>query len=138
MTNIIINLKIRIMNSQWVDISGYEGYYQINEEGQVKSLSRSIARKGKVHQLKERLMSISVKKEGYHFVRLSKDSHDIGFRINRLVAQAFIPNPMNLPEVNHKDGNKANNHVSNLEWVTRRENLLHAISTGLRRRKKAA
>lgn len=66
--------------------------------------------------------------EGYASVRLP----DQNYLIHRLVAEAFIPNPQNKPQVNHKDGNKRNNNVNNLEWVTARENILHAIAMGLR------
>lgn len=66
--------------------------------------------------------------EGYASVRLP----DQNYLIHRLVAEAFIPNPQNKPQVNHKDGNKRNNNVDNLEWVTARENNLHAIAMGLR------
>jgi hypothetical protein len=123
---------------KWIDIPGYEGIYQINEEGHVKSLGRYVKVKHRLRYLKERLMAISVKKEGYHFVRLSKEGIDIGYRINRLVAIVFIPNPLDLPEVNHKDGNKANNQVSNLEWCTKKENMAHSWAIGLRKRKKVA
>lgn len=124
--------------NKWFDIPGYEGFYQINEFGQIKSLSRYVQVGNRVRFLKERILSISIKKEGYHFVRLSKDGIDVGYRINRLVAMIFIANPLKLPEVNHKDGNKANNHVDNLEWVTKQQNISHAWKTGLRKRKKAA
>lgn len=64
---------------------------------------------------------------GYDRVSLG----DKQYRIHRLVAEAFIPNPLNLPEVNHKDGNKKNNCVENLEWITHQENIIHAVETGL-------
>lgn len=123
---------------KWIDIPGYEGIYQINEHGLVKSLSRYVKVGQKLRFLRERLLAISIKKEGYRFVRLSKEAVDVGYRINRVVAIVFIPNPFNLPEVNHKDGNKANNHVSNLEWVTKQENLAHALRIGLRGKYKKA
>lgn len=65
---------------------------------------------------------------GYRFVRIGKKSYPL----HRVIASAFIPNPENKPEVNHIDGNKSNNAVSNLEWVTRKENMQHALKTGLR------
>ena len=71
---------------------------------------------------------------GYIIVNLWKDNVQYPRRVSRLVAQAFIPNPDNLPEVNHKDGNKLNNNVNNLEWVTRSENILHSYRIGLRKK----
>lgn len=68
---------------------------------------------------------------GYHFVALSKDNGYHNKLVHRLVAEAFIPNPNNYPCVNHKDGNKSNNSVSNLEWCTIKQNLHHAVETGL-------
>lgn len=124
--------------NEWIDIPGYEGAYQINEFGQIKSLNRIVVARGTLRHLKEVILKNSVKKEGYHFIRLSKDSIDIGYRINRLVAIVFIPNPFNLPEVDHKDGDKSNNHVSNLEWVSRQENLARAHVRRIARKKIAA
>lgn len=70
-------------------------------------------------------------KDGYLKVNLYKDGKGSSKRIHRLVAEAFIPNPDNKPDVNHKDGNKHNNNVENLEWVTKSENMIHAYETGL-------
>lgn len=72
-----------------------------------------------------------VSSSGYKFVRVGKKSYPL----HRVVASAFVPNPGNKPEVNHIDGNKTNNAVSNLEWVTSQENMRHAIETGLRKPK---
>lgn len=69
--------------------------------------------------------------QGYVYVCLFKNNRQKTFRVNRLVALMFIPNPENKPEVNHKDGNKLNNCVSNLEWNTTKENIEHAYRTGL-------
>ena len=97
----------------WRDIKGYEGIYQISNKGRVKSL----------HYGKEKILSPS-KHSGYFFVRLfKKGEKPKEFDIHRLVAQAFLPNPDNLPIVNHKDENKLNNNVENLEWCNSEYNL---------------
>lgn len=101
------------------DIRGFEGYYQVNENGEVFSIRR---RKKLKHAFARR---------GYLKVRLQKDGLDKTLLVHRLVADAFIPNPEALPHVNHKDGNRENNQVSNLEWCTSKENVRHAWKTGL-------
>lgn len=105
------------MEEIWKDIRGFEGYYQISNHGRLKSFKKMT--QGKI---------MSVKHSGgwYLTVVLMADNQRLTKRIHRLVAEAFIPNPDNLPEVNHKDLNKQNNHVLNLEWTTTAENNEHA------------
>ena len=96
----------------WHDIEGYEGLYQISNKGRVKSLKCG----------KERILRPGINIYGYMFVCLYHDNVKKCFKLHRLVAQAFIPNPENKPQVNHKDENKLNNCVNNLEWSTAKEN----------------
>lgn len=93
----------------WKDIEGYEGIYQISNFGDVKSLNYS--RTKKEHTLKQQ-----IDKYGYKRVLLYKNNKSKHYLIHRLVAQAFIPNPDNLPQINHKDENRQNNVFNNLEW----------------------
>lgn len=72
-----------------------------------------------------------ISKHGYYYVNIYKNNNRKTVKNHRLVAEAFIPNPENKPEVNHKDGDKLNNKISNLEWVTSSENIYHAVHTGL-------
>ena len=104
----------------WKDIEGYEGLYQISNKGKVYSLRL------------EKFLKFSKNKKGYLQVQFTVNCKFKTFKIHRLVALAFIPNPFNLPEVNHKDGDKLNNNDWNLEWNTSQQNILHAIRTGLR------
>ena len=110
--------------SEWRDIAGYEGIYQISENGEVKSLSR-IDAKGNIR--KEKLLSPCTNR-GYFYYRLGENSYSA----HRLVAKAFIPNPNNYPQVNHKSGVKKENHYSNLEWCTAKDNIIHASKMGLK------
>ena len=73
-------------------------------------------------------------RKGYPVVRISYKNKKSSAKIHRMVALAFIPNPMDLPQVNHKDGNKLNNHVDNLEWIDNLSNMRHAVANGLARR----
>lgn len=105
----------------WKDIKGYEGRYKVSNLGNVKSLL------GK----KERILKSLNHTEGYYKVILYKENIAKNKCIHRLVAEAFIDNPQNKKDINHKDGNKHNNNVSNLEWCTRKENVIHAWKLGL-------
>lgn len=102
----------------WADISGYEGKYQVSNLGRVKSLNYS-------HTCKEKILKHKKNRYGYLTVNLCSNGKLKMFSIHRLVAQSFIPNTNNLPEVNHKDENKENNCVENLEWSTRKYNLCY-------------
>lgn len=116
----------------WKDIVGYEGYYQVSNLGRVKSLDRySTTKRGVIKNTKGKILSLSLKKEGYLSVMLCVNSDKHRFNAHRLLAITFLPNPLNLPEVNHKNGIKSDNTIENLEWVTKSENSLHAIKNGL-------
>ena len=103
----------------WKDINGYEGKYQVSNLGRVKSLARfRVGKSGSNTRMPEQLLKQSITKDGYKRVGLRNGYRQKYFFIHRLVAQAFIPNPDNLPQVNHIDENKANNCVDNLEWCS--------------------
>ena len=96
----------------WCPIKGYEGLYEVSDYGRVKSLKFG----------KERILKPRRDKDGYLFVTLYKNGDHKTCKVHRLVAQTFIPNPDNLPQVNHKDEDKENNSVQNLEWCDRKYN----------------
>lgn len=103
----------------WKDIKGYEGFYQSSTFGRARSLDTyRKSRNGTVRFCKGRILKLKTNNQGYLQVNLYKNGKVKTFRVHRLVAEAFLPNPDNLPEVNHKDENKLNNCVSNLEWCT--------------------
>ena len=129
-----ISMALRYAPEVFVDIPGYEGYYQVSNYGNVRSLDRVIKEKtGKTQTLKGRILKQRINPGGYHYIELGKNGTKATFAVHQLVAQAFIPNPDSKPTVNHIDGNKLNNSVANLEWSTYSENLKHAYKTGLRR-----
>lgn len=112
---------------QWRAIEGYEGCYEVSDHGRVRSLDRRI--RGRLW--KGRVLALPDDKNGYKRVELHKDGLRSTQRVHRLVAQAFIPNPNNWPQINHKDVVKANNHISNLEWCDNDRNVEHAVDKGL-------
>jgi hypothetical protein len=129
-----IAMALRYALEVFVDIQGYEGYYQVSNYGNVRSLDRVIVEKsGKTQTLKGRILKPRTNPGGYRYIELGKNGTKATFAIHHLVAQAFIPNPGNKRTVNHIDGNKLNNSLINLEWSTYSENLEHAYKTGLRR-----
>lgn len=106
----------------WKQIDEYDGMYEISTLGRVKSFKAKT----------EKILIPTKDRYGYFSVRLCKNGIIKRFKVHRLVACVFIKNPNNYTDVNHKDGNKANNTLENLEWVTRSQNLKHAFDLGLK------
>lgn len=109
-------------NEIWKDIRGYEGLYKISNKGRVKSSSN------KSNHTHEIILKPCINGKGYEMVSLCKNSKTLSKRVHKLVAEAFIPNDMNLSHVNHKDENKLNNHSENLEWCDNKYNLRYSTS----------
>lgn len=118
----------------WKDIAGYVGIYQVSNTGVVKALQRTITNKnGKPQRYPEKLLKPDAHvttNTAYNRVTLSKDNSTNRYCVHQLVATAFITNPEIKPHVNHIDNDGLNNNVSNLEWCTHSENMLHAQRQG--------
>ena len=106
---------------EWRPIQGTKGFIEVSNKGRVRSLLRG----------EPRILKTQTDNKGYHRIRVTIEQEKRSYRVHREVAKAFIPNPEKLPQVNHRDGNKDNNSVNNLEWVTNQENAIHAIKNGL-------
>lgn len=117
------------MKEVWKDIEGYEGIYQISNLGAVKSLARVDA---KGNNRVEKILKGIPTSDGYLRVHLCINTKRIKKPIHRLVAETFIPNPDNKPQVNHIDEDKTNNTLDNLEWVTAKENVNHGTAISRR------
>jgi len=125
-------------SEEWEDVEGFESLYQVSNKGRVRSLPRiKVDKLNRIHiQTGCVLKQLTQKKGGnsntdYYNVILHANNRQYVRQVHRLVAQAFIPNPENKPQVNHVDGDGTHNDVSNLEWATSVENVRHAIRTGL-------
>jgi len=119
------------MIEEWKDIESFGELYQISNLGRVKSLPRLVKSRNPFIS-KEKIRIGSLSSNGYLSIRLSKDGLATNNLVHRLVAEAFLPNSNNLPEINHKDGIKINCISTNLEWVTRSQNHIHAHKIGLK------
>jgi len=122
------------MAEAWKDIEGYEGLYQISSNGRLKALSKQVfpsTHPWRIRSYPERIVDLLQNECGYNFYYLSKGGTSSKRTIHRLVAKAFMANPLNKPHVNHKNGNKIDNNISNLEWATPKENMVHARRNGL-------
>lgn len=126
---------------EWKPIEGYENYYEISNYGRIKSLPHKWVGFGKNIncKTKSKIRITKTNKTGYEQVVLFKNGTSKTFLVHRLVAMAFIPNPDNLPCVNHKDCIKTNNFVSNLEWCSYEYNNTYSnrIEKAIKRRKEA-
>lgn len=123
----------------WKNITGYEGLYQISDTGLVKSLKRTCnSKNGKLRIVPEKILTPKLDKDGYLVLHLSKNNKRWYISIHRLVGLNFISNVFNFPEINHKDGNKLNNNVNNLEWCTTKKNVQHSFDIGLNIPKKGS
>lgn len=115
----------------WKDIKDFEGYYQVSNLGNVKSLDRKSETNGRIRNIKGRILKQSTNPKGYKLVFLCKAGIISPINVHRLVCLAFIKNTFCKGDVNHKNGIKSDNNVDNLEWLTRSENVKHAFDNGL-------
>ena len=109
---------------QWKPIQEFNGEYEVSNLGRVRSMKRYYGVVG-------RIMPQTIQRTGYYAVTFHMNNKAYCRKVHRLVIEAFTPNPDSLPCINHIDGNKLNNHVSNLEWCTYQHNMQHAVRTGL-------
>ena len=118
------------MSEEWRPIEGYEGLYEVSSYGRVRSLDRYVKTCYEAYKLhKGKILSPAKDKNGYLKVHLCCNGKHNIIRVHRLVCKAFIPNPDNLPEVNHKDEDKTNNSVDNLEWCDHSYNISYGTRT---------
>ena len=120
------------MNEKWVNVAGFKGIYKVSNYGNVKSENRVVGCGSGTIERKGRTLKPQINNKGYGIVILKSKKYNKRRRVlvHRLVAEGFIPNPNNLPFVNHMDCDPLNNKASNLEWITNRDNIHHAIRNG--------
>lgn len=124
--------QVNYQDEIWIGVVGFEDRYEVSTLGRARSLSvPHKIRGGGFYMTKGRILKPVLSKWGYYYITCAREGVDKKFMIHKLMAEAFLPNPENKPEVNHIDGNKLNNRLENLEWVTKSENALHAHRLGL-------
>lgn len=115
------------MNEVWKPVSGFENYYEVSSLGAIRSVSRVVDFGCRKRKTPAGIIKPWKDKNGYACVSLWAHNKGVSKKIHRLVANAFIPNPTNKPQVNHKNGIKSDNRVENLEWVSAQENMRHSF-----------
>lgn len=121
---------LKFIQEKWLPCPGFENSYEVSNYGKVRSIDRYIS--GRSGLVKGQLIHSDLNQKGYPQLRLYKNNTKYVRNQHRLLTLAFIPNPNNLPQVNHIDGDKLNNHISNLEWISNSDNMSHAYKLGLR------
>lgn len=120
------------MEEIWKDLVDFTEHYQVSSTGLVRrKLAPTFYKDGRVAYFSQTILKPGIDRKGYLRVFLSVKSKQYSRRVHRLVAKTFIKNSLNLPQVNHKDCNKTNNHVDNLEWSTNLDNMRHAFANGI-------
>ena len=122
--------KQETMEEIWKKVKGFEGRYEVSNKGQVRSLNRVGSCGPHIRPYKGKILSAGIKENGYLQVMLGRSQNKY---VHRLVAEAFLPNPNNYPEIDHIDCNRQNNDVTNLRWVNRSMNNLNPITSVKRR-----
>ena len=116
-------------------VKNFEGILEVDSKGNIYSVDRVYSRSdtGTLCKVKGKVLKFQEDNCGYSRLRTrDRDGKKVSLKVHRVVAEAFIPNPRGLPQVNHKDGNKKNNNVDNLEWVDNKTNQIHALANGLK------
>lgn len=125
---------MQLTDELWRDIVGFDGKYQVSNLGRIRSIEH-ISKCSNQHTqfyrtYPSKILKLHAIDRGYLQAFLYKDGKSMGYLVHRLVAMAFLPNPYDKLEVNHKDRNPSNNCIHNLEWVTKEENIKHALNNG--------
>ena len=121
----------KTMKEIWKDVIGYEGLYQVSNTGMVRSCDAYVQSKYGKRLRRGKNLRPTLNADGYLFLTLSKEGKTSNYRVNRLVAEAFLPNPEGFEVVNHKDKNKTNNLVENLEWCTAEYNTRYSSAKAI-------
>ena len=112
-----------MMQEFWLPVIGFEGLYAVSDRGRVRSLSRTVSRKGNSDMvLADKVLKPGITKDGYALVVLSKDGKKTSVHVHALVASAFIAKPEGRVEVDHREPDRSNNEITNLRWATRSQN----------------
>lgn len=122
----MIEETTQTQRSIWKDIPGYEGFYQASIFGDIRSIDRKVRQHKNTQLKRSKILSPAIDRSGYLQCALSCQNILVSFKVHQLIARTFKPNLNNYPEINHRDKNKLNNHISNLEWCTHAYNMRHS------------